>query len=77
MLELDKVNVDFTAQGASKATLPRAAAQDQCSTASAWHYDDPKTPKKIVMCPAACEAIKAGGTIEFQLGCATIPLEIN
>jgi hypothetical protein len=45
-----------------------------CNSEAAWYYDESSAPKMIRMCPAGCDAIKAGATIRIQLGCATVAL---
>jgi hypothetical protein len=70
----NKVNLEFTAPGSTKQTFPRAPAQTSCGDKAAWYYDDPASPKRIQMCPAGCQALSGGGTIQIKLGCETVPL---
>jgi hypothetical protein len=74
-LDPDKVNLEFTPPGAQAQVFPRAAGETACAQSMAWFYDDPGAPTQIRMCPAACSAIGAGGTIEIQLGCETVLVE--
>jgi hypothetical protein len=74
-LDPDKVNLEFTAPGTQAQVFPRAAGETACAQSMAWFYDDPGAPTQIRMCPAACSAIGAGGTIEIQLGCETVLVE--
>jgi hypothetical protein len=76
-LDPNKVNLDFSAPAVAKKTFPRAPAQAACADQVAWYYDDPGAPKQIHMCPAGCQAISGGGTIEIKLGCETVPLIVN
>lgn len=67
----DKVNVAVTRSGAAGAeTLPQSPA---CS-GMGWRYDDPADPKRIVLCPEACAALREdfGARVDILLGCATI-----
>ena len=47
-------------------------------TKGGWYYDDPKTPTKILLCPASCDAANAivgagkPGQIEVTFGCNTV-----
>jgi hypothetical protein len=72
-----KVNVQFTSGGQSTVIDYRAGAQ-VCGAAGGWYYDqDPTnggTPKKIILCPSSCDAVKTGGPnakIDVLLGCKT------
>lgn len=76
-LDPNKVNFDFSAPSTPKMTFPHAASQSACADKVAWYYDDPNAPRQIKMCPAGCQAISAGGTIEIRLGCETVPLIVN
>jgi hypothetical protein len=77
-LDPEKVNLEFTAPGAMQAQVfPHAAGEDQCGENLAWFYDDPDAPTQIQMCPAACTQIGAGGTVQIQLGCETVPLVVE
>jgi hypothetical protein len=73
-LDPTRVNVDILLGGSGSKTLPRAKSAEACSSAEAWFYDDPKQPKLIQMCPAACTSISKGGSIEITLGCETVSL---
>jgi hypothetical protein len=76
-LDPNRVNLDFSAPSAPKKTFPRAPAQSACADQVAWFYDDPAAPTQIRMCPAGCQAISGGGTIEIKLGCETVPLIVD
>lgn len=72
VFDADKVNLEFVAPSAPRRTLPRASSEAACADQSAWFYDDPVAPKEIKMCPAACQALSVGGTVQIALGCATV-----
>jgi hypothetical protein len=75
-LDPDKVNLEFAAPGAAMPQVfPRASGEQECAQTLAWFYDDPSAPTQIRMCPAACSAIATGGTVQIQLGCATVLVE--
>jgi hypothetical protein len=69
-LDPNAVQVLFTATSASTATeFARASDQSKCVANVAWHFDDEKAPKQVVMCPKACEAVRVGGAITLGFGC--------
>ena len=74
-LDLNKVNVEVLAPSTSATTLPRAASAQDCGRELAWFYDTPAAPKRIRMCPAACDAVSGGGSLQIKLGCATVSLD--
>lgn len=78
--DFGRVNVKFT-DGAGKASVfPQAkGGASACDAGGGWYYDvDPATggtPTKITLCPASCDAVKAGGSgakVDVLLGCQTI-----
>jgi hypothetical protein len=74
-LDPNKLNFEYAAPASERATFPRADGLSACADKAAWFYDDPGAPTRIQMCPAACELIGAGGTIEIELGCETVRLD--
>jgi len=75
MLDPAKLNLDISAPSAPKRTFPRAPTQAACGDQLAWFYDNPVAPAQIHLCPAACDAIGGGETVEIQLGCDTLRLQ--
>lgn len=73
-LDPNKVNVEVVAPANAAKTLPRATSMQACGSEQAWFYDDPSAPKQIRMCPAACEAVSGGGSLQIKLGCETVSL---
>lgn len=67
--EVTEVNVVITYSGKEPAFIPQVA-----SCGDGWKYDDPANPKRIVLCPATCDALHTdfGAKIEIALGCETI-----
>jgi hypothetical protein len=57
--------------------IPRADAEAQCMTNAAWFYDDPAAPTELRLCPAACELVQAGGTVDIAFGCETIVIVVE
>ncbi|MEZ4223025.1 MAG: VWA domain-containing protein [Polyangiaceae bacterium] len=77
-LDYAKVNVKFTKSGNS-AYVGYVASAAQCDPAhGGWYYDvDPSqggTPKRLVMCPATCDAFKGTrtGSVDILMGCQTL-----
>jgi len=44
-----------------------------CTGGVGWRYDDPGSPKKIVLCPTTCGAVQADrdGSLKLAFGCGT------
>jgi hypothetical protein len=73
VIDATKVNVTFTSGAGMVGTFGQVADDAGCGTAKAWHYDDPQSPQRIVLCPAACELAQAdpAAKLEILLGCET------
>ncbi len=68
--DFNKVNVDYAATSGATQSFPRAGSAALCADNLAYYYDDPNAPTKILLCPKACDAVKAGGGAVFvKLGC--------
>ncbi len=69
-LDKDRINVGFTS-GAGAAT-PMVYSKD-CTAANGWRYDDPSSPTKIELCPAACGSAQGdpNGKLTIAMGCKT------
>jgi hypothetical protein len=69
-----KINVTFTPGGGMPATLRQVTDEDACKTSKAWHYDKADKPTRIVLCPAACDLVRAepDAKVEILLGCETV-----
>ncbi|MCC6213839.1 MAG: VWA domain-containing protein [Polyangiaceae bacterium] len=67
----DEVNVIVTPSGGIPSTLEQSAS---CASADGWRYDDPTTPTRIELCPAACDSLEADyrASITIELGCPTV-----
>lgn len=77
MLDPNQVNVELhTMMGDT--VLPRVDSAAKCGGAEAWYYDDAMNPKKVILCPAACDeaqkvvGVDKDGSIQVLFGCATI-----
>jgi hypothetical protein len=69
------VNVSVTSTQAASRTLPQAKS-DGCANNQAWAYDNDEDPKKIILCPAACDTLRAqaDAALDVQFGCQTVVL---
>lgn len=67
-LDINKVNVLVTAKG--KETSP---AYDAACAGEGWHYDDPKSPKQVKLCPTTCQKLQddPDAKVDVIFGCAT------
>jgi hypothetical protein len=76
-LDTALVNVGWRAPDATQEEIfPRAGNAASCAGASAWYYDDPATPGRILLCPEACQRASAlGGTMNIAFGCRTVVLQ--
>lgn len=67
-LDVNKVNVNFTAPNAPTKTLAYSA---DCSNADGWHYDSTTAPTKITLCTNACNTAQntPGAKLDVIFGC--------
>jgi hypothetical protein len=68
-----QVNVELT-NGAGKVTFPKVTAASSCVAGeTGWYYDDDAAPTQVIMCPSACDTLKAGNAkIDIVFGCKTV-----
>jgi hypothetical protein len=72
-----KVNLSITIGGAAPEAIPQADDEADCGDDAGWYYDNPAEPRRILLCPASCEAITTaqdGGQsidVEVKFGCPT------
>lgn len=70
-----KVNVGYTAPSTTNELVFRKANErGSCGDELGWYYDDGTQPKQVILCPATCTRVAAGGTLSIAFGCATIVL---
>lgn len=69
-LDVNAVNVNYTAPGGSLSTLAYSA---DCSNTNGWHYDSTTAPKQIILCSGMCATAQAaaGAKLDIVFGCAT------
>jgi hypothetical protein len=68
-LDPEKVSIVYKRDDA-ESQFPRASTPDACADKLGWFYDNPESPSSISLCPAACEAVQEGGSIDLAFGCA-------
>lgn len=78
VLDLDSVVFEFTpGENDPKIAMRRVADKAACgATTGGYYYDDPKTPKRVILCPASCETVRGGtaeAKIELAFGCIQRP----
>ncbi len=67
-------DIDFTAgPNDPPVKIRRVDGLAQCgATSGGFYYDDPKNPKRIIMCPSSCEDVRKGTStakVDVFLGC--------
>ena len=73
MIDLTKVNVQYTPGGGAAKTEKNVANKAACAGGDGWYYDDPAKPTKIELCPGTCATVQADASakIDVVLGCDT------
>lgn len=68
--DVDEVNITLQAKEA-QTPLYRVESEAACSAeGAAWYYDDPSAPRRIHLCPSACElASRQGRSLNLEVGC--------
>jgi hypothetical protein len=71
IIDLTKVNMQFTPFGGSPETVGQTDGPASCDTTGGWYYDNPEEPEKILVCPQSCGNF-GGGTVSIVAGCETV-----
>jgi Mg-chelatase subunit ChlD len=75
--DLNQVAVVFKPEDGSPQLFTRVADAAGCQSAlgAGWHFDDPASPTRIVLCEEVCQTItsKNSGHLEIAVGCMTMP----
>jgi hypothetical protein len=74
-LDADKVNVKYLDSAGGEQLFAKAGAFEACADNLAWYYDNADSPKEVLLCQKACDAVAAGGTVNITFGCATVVLK--
>jgi hypothetical protein len=71
-LALDAVNLDYEASSCELTPFSAVPSADDCGDEDGWHYDNPDSPRQIVLCPKSCDRVSGpGGNLYYSVGCAT------
>jgi hypothetical protein len=76
----EKVNMTFTPKGGAPVDFGYVKSEADCAGATnAWHFDNEADPKKILVCPAACDLLKnsSGAGMDVEFGCDRRPAIIQ
>ena len=72
-IDYDAVNVTFSdgSSGSDTFYYVPSAADCELSAKSGWYYDDPSSPKHVVLCPETCQRVSAStdGRMDVAFGC--------
>ena len=71
-IDPSKVNVDYVNGSGTATHLGKSVG---CTSSQmSWQFDDPTNPKKISLCPNACDMVQQdpAGKVNVVFGCATI-----
>lgn len=65
------VNVNYTSSSGTETELGLVTDAAACGTEQAWYYDDPATPTRILLCPAACATVTEDTQAQIKIlaGC--------
>lgn len=76
-LDPSAINVQLVVGGVTT-LIPKVKDAASCGTDVAWYYDSDTAPTKVLLCPAACDAVNGSvgvdklGKIDILFGCKTI-----
>lgn len=76
-LDPTAVNVRIAA-GATTTLIPKVTGAGACGSGLGWYYDSETDPKKIILCPAACDLANSSvgadkpGKIDVLFGCKSV-----
>lgn len=74
-LDATKVNVKHLDPVGGERLFVKADAFEACAGNLAWYYDNSSSPKEVLLCQKACDAVAAGGTVNITFGCETVVLK--
>jgi len=75
MIDLGKVNVDYTLTPAgTPALISNVADEAACTASGGWYYSPPINPTQVVLCPATCDIVQASteAEVSVKFGCSTV-----
>jgi von Willebrand factor type A domain len=77
VLDLESVEIAYTpSEFDPEARFRKVAGLAQCGEeAGGFYYDNPQAPRRIILCPASCNAVRAGAKtakVDVVLGCINL-----
>ena len=72
VLDFNKVNVVYEPAQGGAIDLARVTDRGRCDPDSGgWYYDDPRSPKNILLCPVTCGEVSSDaiGQLQIAVGC--------
>lgn len=71
-LATGEVNLEYEGAGCERTLFSAVANAGECGDEDGWHYDDPASPGRILLCPRSCERVSGpGGNLYYSVGCET------
>ncbi len=71
-LAFDAVNLDYEGAECELTPFSAVASAEQCGDEDGWHYDDPVSPGRVLLCPKSCDRVSGpGGRLYYSVGCDT------
>ncbi|MBN1653162.1 MAG: hypothetical protein JXA30_05240 [Deltaproteobacteria bacterium] len=69
----DMVNVIYSSSQKAPVLYPKIPDDKSCDDNEGWRYDDPNSPSKVILCPAACTTVQndMNAAIDVKFGCET------
>jgi hypothetical protein len=76
-IDVNATNVTYTTGGTTKQLVFVGNAAG-CAKApnEGWYFDDEAAPKKVILCPAVCDAVKTddAGSVDLLFGCPRVEI---
>lgn len=71
-LAFDAVNLEYAGDDCQVTPFSAVQSAAECGDEDGWHYDDPTSPQRILLCPRSCERVSGpGGNLYYSVGCDT------
>jgi len=69
----DMVNVIYSNAQQAPVLFPKIPDDKSCDDNQGWQYDDPNSPSKVILCPAACDVVQndMNAIVDVKFGCET------
>ena len=71
-LAYGEVNLDYESADCERTLFSAVSSADECGDEDGWHYDDPRAPSRVLLCPRSCDRVSGpGGNLYYSVGCDT------